>query len=175
MSNYVSRRTVAKGAAWAVPAIAVAGAAPAMAASPGLIELSGAGCKLPGNSNSTFKGYAFALTASNTTTSSVTIQINSVTLNGEDLGDAIVVNLDTCTMLGTVNELVLPAGTSYDNLALLTSNAASSANGTLAVNYTVTETSMTDTVYASVEAAPPINGASCSTFTAAEKACLANF
>lgn len=33
MTNQVSRRTVAKGAAWSVPAVTLAGAAPAMAAS----------------------------------------------------------------------------------------------------------------------------------------------
>lgn len=35
MTQPISRRTVAKGAAWATPAIALAGAAPAFAASPG--------------------------------------------------------------------------------------------------------------------------------------------
>lgn len=32
-TDHVTRRTLAKGAAWSIPAIAVAGAAPAMAAS----------------------------------------------------------------------------------------------------------------------------------------------
>jgi len=47
----VSRRTLAKGAAWAVPVIAVAAAAPAQAASGDEPTLAFVGaCKFPGNS-----------------------------------------------------------------------------------------------------------------------------
>lgn len=46
----LSRRTLAKGAAWAAPAIAVAAAAPAMAAS-GPIQFTGVGCRHTGNSD----------------------------------------------------------------------------------------------------------------------------
>lgn len=176
MSN-VSRRTIAKGAAWAVPAIVVASPAPALAASgpPATRQFSVlSGCKLPGNSNATFKGYAFAMTASNTTSGTVVITINSITLNGTDLGNALVVDLDTCTTLGGVNTVTLPANTTYTNLALVVSNSANSASGTVAVDYTTfaSGTTTTDTLYTSVDASPTINGATCSTFTSAEKACL---
>src|SRR5262245_32612177 len=66
-STSPSRRTVVKGAAWAVPAVVVAGAAPAMAASPGFLTFTGRACKLPGNSTSTFKGFVFELVAKNVT------------------------------------------------------------------------------------------------------------
>ncbi|MEO7448920.1 MAG: hypothetical protein ABI336_11670 [Humibacillus sp.] len=60
-----SRRSVVKGAAWAVPAVVVAAAAPTVAASQGLLTLNGNACKLPGNSQSTYKGYVFELRANN--------------------------------------------------------------------------------------------------------------
>lgn len=55
-----SRRTIVKGAAWAVPAVAVAAAAPAMAASvicTGSFCLTSDFCKLPGESTDCSKGY----------------------------------------------------------------------------------------------------------------------
>ncbi len=61
-----SRRSVVKGAAWAVPAVVVAGAAPTVAASAGPLSFTGGACKLPGNSTDTLKGYVFELTAVNT-------------------------------------------------------------------------------------------------------------
>ena len=63
----VSRRTVTKAMAWAVPAIAIAAPAPAFAVSGGVLQLTGTGCKLPGNATATFKGYAFGLTITNNT------------------------------------------------------------------------------------------------------------
>ncbi len=85
----LSRRTLAKGAAWSVPAVAVAAAAPAMAAS-ALVTVSEAGdaCKLPGNSCSNAgynKGYLQPLTICNNSTVSVTVTITepaTLTFNG---------------------------------------------------------------------------------------------
>ena len=65
-----TRRTLVKGAAWSVPVVAVAGAAPAMAASGGGPNVTiGGACKLPGNScgNVFVKGYIFDLTITNNT------------------------------------------------------------------------------------------------------------
>ncbi|TQN48757.1 hypothetical protein FHX52_1903 [Humibacillus xanthopallidus] len=64
-STSPSRRSVVKGAAWAVPAVAVAAAAPTVAASVGLLSLTGNACKLPGSSNSVYKGYVFELKGNN--------------------------------------------------------------------------------------------------------------
>jgi len=84
-----TRRTIAKGAAWAVPVIAVAAAVPAYAASgepPPITQVTGLGCKEPGESfvvkgDSTFKfGYRFALVS---TTAGV-VSIQSATLPGND-------------------------------------------------------------------------------------------
>lgn len=63
-----SRRTLVKGAAWSVPVVAVAGAAPAHAASPGQVILTQvAACKSPGNSCKTFKkGYIFTFNVTST-------------------------------------------------------------------------------------------------------------
>ena len=66
----ISRRTIAKGAAWAVPVVPLVVATPAYAASGGgpTIVL-GDACKLPGNScgNVFVKGYIFDVTITNTT------------------------------------------------------------------------------------------------------------
>ncbi|MEW1954973.1 hypothetical protein [Terrabacter sp. NPDC080008] len=80
-----SRRSVVKGAAWAVPAVVVAGAAPTVAASAGPLSFTGGACKLPGGSTDTFKGYVFELTAVNTVgpnpTTGITV-ITAVAVNG---------------------------------------------------------------------------------------------
>ena len=55
----ISRRTVAKGMAWSVPAVALAVAAPAYAASPctPVPSFGGASCKCPGGSTNVKFGY----------------------------------------------------------------------------------------------------------------------
>src|SRR6476661_11238847 len=79
-----SRRSVVKGAAWAVPAVVVAGVAPTVAASGGPLSFTGGACKLPGNSTDTFQGYVFELTAVNTAgplpTTSITV-VSDVKIN----------------------------------------------------------------------------------------------
>ena len=97
-----SRRSVVKGAAWAVPAVVVAGAAPTVAASAGPLSFSGGACKLPGNANDIFKGYVFELIAVNSPgpgpTTGVTV-ITNVKINGVAVtGYQVVVKTgDTCT------------------------------------------------------------------------------
>ncbi len=69
-SKGISRRTVVKGAAWAVPTVPIVAAAPAYAISgaPPTITVGGA-CKLPGAScgNVFVKGYIFDVTITNNT------------------------------------------------------------------------------------------------------------
>lgn len=184
----VSRRTVTKAMAWAVPAIAIAAPVPAFAgASQGILTLDGTGCKLPGNSNPTYKGYAFNINASNTTANTYfSVRIISVTLNGSDLGAVNVVNMDTCTLIG--NPFCIGPGQTLNNLALVTEGAGSSSNGQLVVTYEISETVMPanntcdasapygapQVVSTNINDAPPINGNSCpsSTFNDAQKACL---
>ena len=66
----VSRRTVVVGTAWAVPAIVVASAAPAMALS-GPVTFTGRACKSPGNP----KRYLFEITVTNS--NNVPLQLNA--------------------------------------------------------------------------------------------------
>jgi len=75
-----SRRTVAKGAAWAVPAVVALGAAPKAAASPCVpsFTFGGASCKCPGSSTNQTQSYYLQICsdANNTcTTSDGTIYI----------------------------------------------------------------------------------------------------
>lgn len=89
-SSGLSRRTIAKGAAWAAPAVVVAAAAPKVSASP-IVTVSQAGpaCKLPGNSCSSAgynKGYLQALRICNNSSQSVVVTITtpaSLTFNDE--------------------------------------------------------------------------------------------
>jgi hypothetical protein len=164
----VSRRTVTKAMAWAVPVIAVSAAVPAYAASQINFNLNGLGCKLPGNSNSIFKGYAFALTIQNSSTVTITVEILSITLNGDDLGDTGLVDLVATPATFDDNPFTLSPGESFPDAALVTENAANSANGTLTITYTINDGTPI-VVSATVNAAPPINGASCTAFTPAEK------
>lgn len=179
----VTRRTVTKAMAWAVPAIAIAAPVPAFAgASQGVLTLEGTGCKLPGNSNDTFKGYAFNLNAINTTPNVFyCVDILSVTLNGENLGAVTVVNLATgaCSNLG--DPFCVPPNTTLSDLALVTGNAASSSNGQLVVTYAVRENvgscvcsgfGASMSVSTGINDLPPINGASCSSFSNTQKDCL---
>lgn len=66
----ISRRTIAKGAAWAIPAVPLVVATPAYASSGGGPTVTlGDACKLPGNSCGTVfvKGYIFDVTICNNT------------------------------------------------------------------------------------------------------------
>jgi hypothetical protein len=170
--NGVSRRTVTKAMAWAVPVIAVSAAVPAYAASRINFNLNGLGCKLPGNSNGIFKGYAFALTINNDSTVPITITITQITLNGDDLGQTGLVNLVPSPATFDQNPFTLDPGEDLTDAALITQNAANSSNGTLTITYNINGGAST-TVSATVNAAPPINGASCTAFTPLEKGKLA--
>jgi len=171
----ISRRTVTKAMAWAVPVIAVSAAAPAYAASQLNISFSGAGCKLPGNSNPTYKGYAFLVSITNASLVNVTITISTITLNGLPLGTASLVDLPPSATSGSLraNPFILPPGISIPAAALVTSGASNSQNGTLSITYTVDDGALI-TATVNVPSAPPINGGSCSTFNAAQKLVLAS-
>lgn len=70
----ISRRTVASGLAWSVPAVATVAAAPAFAASPRCINASaGDVVKYPGNSGLFKQGYGFELTVTNPTEGTVAV------------------------------------------------------------------------------------------------------
>lgn len=73
----VSRRSVTKGVAWAVPAVAIASAAPKIAASPIVtVTQAGTACKQPGGSCAPYiKGYLQPLQICNNSTQSITVTI----------------------------------------------------------------------------------------------------
>lgn len=62
----MNRRTLTTGAAWTLPAIVVAAAAPSLAASPQPTRVNGTACKMPGNSGSIKHGYRVTLTVTPT-------------------------------------------------------------------------------------------------------------
>jgi len=174
----VSRRTVTKAMAWALPAVAVAATVPFAAASacndfnpenPCPITLGGTGCKLPGNSQSLYKGYAFRVTIANPTGATITINVTSATLDGQSLGSVLVVNLSNGS--SQANPFTIPAHTTYVG-ALLTQNAPNSSNGALSITYTVNGGPPL-TATATIPSAPPIQGGSCTSFNAQEKAYIA--
>jgi hypothetical protein len=82
----ISRRTVVKGAAWSVPAIVVATAAPAMAATPIVTIGVGLACKHPGAGDE--KHYHFELTVTNNGGATTTVTITEMVLvptSGQDV------------------------------------------------------------------------------------------
>ena len=77
----VSRRTVARGMAWSVPAVAVATAAPAYAnhSIPIITRRCGSACKHPGNPEA--KDYHFTFCFTNTSTVPITITLTNMIVN----------------------------------------------------------------------------------------------
>ncbi len=101
----------------------------------------------------------------------MTISITDITLNGADLGNFTVVDLENCIELGST--FVVSTPTLDLRVAILTQGAGNSANGELIITYTVDGSP--DAVTAEADATPPIvGGGACTTFSAAEKVCLAS-
>jgi hypothetical protein len=105
-----NRRTVVKGAAWAVPAVAVASAAPAVAASPCLTaEFLGDSCKQPGSGNNF--GYRLQICFTNTCATSVTITVTQVAAN---VGNPVVTQVNqTITIPAGAEDVCLPEDVLY--------------------------------------------------------------
>jgi len=140
----VTRRTVTKAMAWAVPAIAIAAPVPAFAgASQGTIQLTGENCKLPGASVGSFiDGAVFLMTITNTTAQSSTISITSV-VRGAAVQSGAQVNVvkvgpgtqtGCCTLLSTTFTVDANSSATY---ALITSDWGNSASNDVSVNYTL--------------------------------------
>jgi hypothetical protein len=138
-----SRRTMLKAAAWSVPVIVVAQAAPALASvsNPVFFTLSGA-CKLPGNATDAYKGYAFGLTLVNSLGQSVAVYIDTMSVNAD---------LQT---IGLVEEWIAPstcgqewpgpgpnigpiavADNASRTIAVFTVNDNNSSSATLVINF----------------------------------------
>lgn len=169
----ISRRTLTKGAAWAVPAVLVAQATPAFAASPGKLQVTGNACKLPGNSNPTYKGNVFGLTATNSFNSPISITITSIVLAGSNLGAVGVLGAN-CVNLG--NPFTVPANSSIQ-IAAVTADAGNSQNGTIQVSYTFTGgggPGGSGMATATATSVPPVNGG-CRPFAGGGWDCITTF
>ena len=139
-----SRRTVVKGAAWAMPAVVVAAPAPLVAASTGALYFTGAACKLPGSSTDSYKGYVFELIASSSgnPTNTVTV-VTGVTVNGIpepkyalSVGSASC-TCSTCGSAPANHQFCTPPGSNTQRVLLYTDGGASgaSANAEVCITY----------------------------------------
>lgn len=183
----LTRRTVAKGAAWAVPAVAVVTPTRAMAASPGTVSLTGQNCKLPGSSSAPFtNGAVYLATITNTTNLPITIGLTSFTRGGAVQTEVGVVKLSSspagacCTNLtaGVNNNSFTVAANSSGTYAIVTADFANSANNNVSVAYTVNGQAQPPATDTDNTGLPPIagngcgNGGSCDSLTLAQRACL---
>ena len=181
----LTRRTVAKGAAWAVPAVAVVSPTRAMAASPGTVTFTGQNCKLPGNSSPFNNGAVYLATITNTTNLQISIEIMSFTRGDEVQTDEIgVVKLSTspagacCSNLtpGTNNTFTVPAN-SAGTYAFITAEWTNSANTIVSVEYEVDGLAQPPAPGGGTGLNPIAgsgcgNGGSCTALTADQKECV---
>lgn len=80
--NRISRRTLAAGAAWAVPAVALVAAAPHVSASGEIVVSITSACKSPGESTVCGKSYLFAdVVVTSHISQTATVKFTSVTSN----------------------------------------------------------------------------------------------
>jgi len=135
----ISRRTVVAGTAWALPAIVVASAAPAMAAS-GPVVLSGRACKGPGNGANT-KDYYLEVILNNTSSVTKTFCFTSIVLIGATI------TLGQCYPVGPNSE---------QTVTITINNRPDSANGSATLSYTIDGTP--GTTSATYTAFPPLGG-----------------
>ena len=172
-----SRRSVVKGAAWAVPAVVVAGAAPTVAASVVPLDFTGNACKLPGNSQSIFKGYVFELTATNPVgddTGQVFV-IESVSVNTTgDTQFAVRTTGTECTCStcpgSTLHAFCVPDGGDLRVLIYTTEDiTGTSINAEMTVVYSIYECGCTPipsqqhvSIRSGVHSTPPAQGNKCS-------------
>ena len=143
----VSRRTVVKGAAWAVPAITVASAVPAMAASKPDIEIdwgSSTACKIPGASFSAFcynKGYVLWGVFTNNTALDATVTITGITVGNIARCLVGLTDYTTCSPLGTLSFTVGAGLTRY--VANFSNSSTDSSSTTVTVDFDYTLTGQT--------------------------------
>lgn len=139
-----SRRSITTAAAWAVPVIAVGAAAPAFAASPGVvITFTGEGCKYPGRSvDGKEYGYKIAFTVTSSEATTVSFQ----TVTAPNYPDALIIEVGPDDVdATTVN---VPAGTSTIYVIIgadIQVSGGNSANGTAMFTY-ITGTGEASTV-----------------------------
>ena len=124
----VSRRRVVAGAAWSVPAVMVASAAPAMAASQCLTAtFGGESCKYPGSGQNA-KGYKLQICFTNNCDISATIEVKSVQGNAAS-SPLVAVNQTVTVPAHNPQPICLPAFVIY-----CSTNSGNFLNVTYSVN-----------------------------------------
>lgn len=144
-SDPISRRTVAKGAAWSAPVILAGTVAPAMAASPPPVNPSldpNGFCKHPGNP----KRYHVGIIWRNTLPCTTTVSITGITLTPNASNEPAV------TFPGSTTFTV--GGNSTATKIYDSNLTEASSNGTVYVNYTYTNCD-SETVTAAVPLSAP--------------------
>ena len=128
----LSRRTIATGAAWAVPVIAVGAAAPLAAASGGVIitPLPGDSCKYPGQSTGFSWGYKMFFNINTSVATNFCVTSATVPGNTADQVQIFAVNSDTTSPYC----IALVPG---DNSMFIIVGSTNSANGTGTFTYTL--------------------------------------
>ncbi|MGA1827845.1 hypothetical protein [Microbacterium sp.] len=163
----VSRRTVTKAMAWAVPAIAVAVPAPAFGlASQGIVTLTGRGCKdpgasIPGNPNS--KAYYVEVVISNTTANPITVLYTNAIVNGAQ-------PIAPPGFEANPTQTVVAANTTC-TVVVRIGNWGDSANATVTLSYTVNGVGGT-TNQVTFVSTPPLPGSCVLTYPSS--VCVAN-
>lgn len=124
----VSRRRVVIGTAWTVPAISVASAAPAFAASPGVVTAVGSACKNSAGGND--KTYQFDIEFTNTYNCRTTVTVTEIVLEPNN-GSPVTFPNDNLTFDVAAHSTVTKT--------FVSNVTQSAANGTLRVSYTYTD------------------------------------
>lgn len=175
VKNELTRRTVVRGAAWAMPAVVVAASAPAVAASTAPVTFTGSACKLPGGSSDSYKGYVFELVVTTPAGSADTVTvITGVTVNGTpEPHYAVSVKNGgcTCSSCGGApsNHQWCTSGSAGTQRVLLYTDggtSGTSANGEVCVTYVryrcdcspLVGAPQSDTICSGNRSTPPITG-----------------
>jgi len=132
-----SRRTIVAAAAWSVPVIAVASAAPAMAASPGVITFDpGQACKHPGQSQQPFnQDYHFVIRVKNTTGSDVTVTITQMLIDGQPVNFSVGAGVLPSNMAPKTFVVPASAGAAGQEF-IIHGDGTNSANTSVQITYT---------------------------------------
>lgn len=141
----INRRTVAKGIAWSVPAVAIAGAAPAFAVTrqpPIEVDFGeSSACKIPGASYGAQcynKGYVLWGVFTNNTTLDATVTITSLATGAVNRCLVGLVDYLTCTPVGSFTFTIAAGQTRYIAVYGNSSTDSASTSVTVGLSYTLT-------------------------------------